>query len=215
MEIIMKALFNDGVVRETEDEVSVVRHTCSHVLAQAVKRLYPDAKLAIGPSISNGFYYDFDREGGFTPEDLTALEGEMKKIISLLAAVAISTSVSVPAFANEISVTVNGNPVVFPDQQPVKTESYRVLVPLRAIFEALGATVDWNEKNQSVISKKNGKTIQVTINSLTMLCDGKIKTLDEPARLINGRTMVPVRAVSEGLGAKVEWDDATQTVIIK
>ncbi|MBQ7109238.1 MAG: threonine--tRNA ligase [Clostridia bacterium] len=77
----MKALFNDGVVRETEDEVSVVRHTCSHVLAQAVKRLYPDAKLAIGPSISNGFYYDFDREGGFTPEDLTALEGEMKKII--------------------------------------------------------------------------------------------------------------------------------------
>jgi len=139
----------------------------------------------------------------------------MKKIISLLAALAISTSFGASAFAEDIKVTVNGKPVVFPDQQPIKTETYRVLVPLRAIFEALGATVDWNDQNQSVISKKNGKTIQVTIDSLMMLCDGKIKTLDEPARLINGRTMVPVRAVSEGLGATVEWDDATSTVIIK
>lgn len=81
METAMKALFSDGSIRETEDELSVVRHTCSHVLAQAVKRLYPNAKLAIGPSISNGFYYDFDRDGGFTPEDLEALEVEMKKII--------------------------------------------------------------------------------------------------------------------------------------
>ena len=77
----MKALFNDGVVKEIEDDISVVRHTCSHVLAQAVKRLYPETKLAIGPSIDNGFYYDFDREGGFTPEDLEAIEKEMKKII--------------------------------------------------------------------------------------------------------------------------------------
>ena len=77
----MKALFNDGVEKEIEDDISVIRHTCSHVLAQAVKRLYPETKLAIGPSIDNGFYYDFDREGGFTPEDLEALEKEMKKII--------------------------------------------------------------------------------------------------------------------------------------
>ena len=69
----MKILLNDGSIQEIEDDVSVVRHTCSHVLAQAVKRLYPETKLAIGPSIDNGFYYDFDREGGFTPEDLTAL----------------------------------------------------------------------------------------------------------------------------------------------
>ena len=81
METTMKALFSDGIVRETEEELSTLRHTCSHVLAQAVKRLYPEAKLAIGPSINNGFYYDFDREGGFTPEDLEALEVEMKKII--------------------------------------------------------------------------------------------------------------------------------------
>jgi threonyl-tRNA synthetase len=57
------------------------RHTASHILAQAVKRLYPNAKLAIGPSIDNGFYYDFDMERPFTPEDLTKLEAEMAKII--------------------------------------------------------------------------------------------------------------------------------------
>ena len=55
-------------------------HTCSHVLAQAMKRLHPDVKLAIGPSIDNGFYYDFDTPAPFTPEDLAALEAEMRKI---------------------------------------------------------------------------------------------------------------------------------------
>ena len=55
-------------------------HTCSHVLAQAMKRLHPEVKLAIGPSIENGFYYDFDTPRPFTPEDLAELEGEMRKI---------------------------------------------------------------------------------------------------------------------------------------
>ena len=55
-------------------------HTCSHVMAQAVKRLYPNVKLAIGPSIDNGFYYDFDSEFSFTQEHLDAIEAEMKKI---------------------------------------------------------------------------------------------------------------------------------------
>ncbi len=55
-------------------------HTCSHVLAQAMKRLHPEVKLAIGPSIENGFYYDFDTPRPFSPEDLEALEGEMRKI---------------------------------------------------------------------------------------------------------------------------------------
>ena len=56
-------------------------HTASHILAQAVKRLYPEAKLAIGPAIDNGFYYDFDLEKPFTPEELEKIEAEMKKIV--------------------------------------------------------------------------------------------------------------------------------------
>ena len=59
----------------------VFRHTASHILAQAVKRLYPAAKLTIGPAIEDGFYYDIDSDVPFTPEILHALEGEMKKIV--------------------------------------------------------------------------------------------------------------------------------------
>lgn len=62
------------------NELQTLRHSASHMLAQAVKRLYPDTKLAIGPAIDDGFYYDFDTEHTFTPEDLEALEKEMKKI---------------------------------------------------------------------------------------------------------------------------------------
>ena len=63
------------------DGLRVLRHTASHVMAQAVKRLYPDTKLAIGPSIDDGFYYDFDRESAFTQEELADIEKEMKKIV--------------------------------------------------------------------------------------------------------------------------------------
>ncbi|MBE5759563.1 MAG: threonine--tRNA ligase [Clostridiales bacterium] len=63
------------------DGQAAFRHTTSHIMAQAIKRLFPETKLAIGPSIADGFYYDFDREGGFTPEDLEAIEKEMKKIV--------------------------------------------------------------------------------------------------------------------------------------
>ena len=77
----MKALYSDGRVEECDDELRVIRHTASHILAQAVQRLYPGTKLAIGPAIDDGFYYDFDKDGGFTPEDLPSIEAEMKKIV--------------------------------------------------------------------------------------------------------------------------------------
>lgn len=66
---------------DSQEGKDAVRHTVSHVLAYAVKRLFPEAKLAIGPSIENGFYYDFDKENAFTAQDLEKLEDEMKKII--------------------------------------------------------------------------------------------------------------------------------------
>ena len=72
---IVEASFDDELGRDS------LRHTASHILAQAVKRLYPDTKLAIGPSIKDGFYYDFDREKPFSEDDLGLIEAEMKKII--------------------------------------------------------------------------------------------------------------------------------------
>jgi len=71
----------EPVAADTEDGRSVIRHSAAHVLAQAVQQLRPEAKLGIGPPIADGFYYDFDVDKPFTPEDLTALEAAMKKII--------------------------------------------------------------------------------------------------------------------------------------
>ncbi len=66
---------------DAEDGKGAFNHTASHIMAQAIKRLYPETKLAIGPSIANGFYYDLDRETPFTTEDLEKIEAEMKKIV--------------------------------------------------------------------------------------------------------------------------------------
>jgi len=63
-------------------DLDALRHSCSHVMADAVKRLYPKVKLGIGPAIEDGFYYDFDKEDGFTPEDLAGIEKAMQAIIS-------------------------------------------------------------------------------------------------------------------------------------
>ena len=68
------------ITANDEAALPVIRHTASHVLAQAVKNLYPDAKITIGPAIDDGFYYDFDSQP-FSREDLDAIEAEMKKII--------------------------------------------------------------------------------------------------------------------------------------
>jgi len=69
------------VAANTEEGRSVIRHSCAHVLAQAVQDLFPEAKLGIGPPITDGFYYDFDVDRAFTPEDLEALEKRMRQII--------------------------------------------------------------------------------------------------------------------------------------
>ena len=79
------ALVEDGeleiLTAKDAEGLRVLRHTASHVMAQAVKRLYPDTKLAIGPAIDDGFYYDFDREAPFSAEELSDIEKEMKKIV--------------------------------------------------------------------------------------------------------------------------------------
>ena len=82
---LMAPIGQDGTLEyltfEDDEAKRVLRHTASHVLASAVKTLYPNAKLAIGPAIENGFYYDFDVEEPFTPEALEKIEKQMKHII--------------------------------------------------------------------------------------------------------------------------------------
>ena len=71
----------DPVYRDHPDGLDIIRHSTAHIMAQAVKTLFPRAKVAIGPSVENGFYYDFEFDRSFTPDDLTAIEEEMQRIV--------------------------------------------------------------------------------------------------------------------------------------
>ncbi len=72
----------EPVFAETPEGLDVLRHSAAHIMATAVRRLFPGVKVTIGPSIENGFYYDFDYERPFTPEDLEAIEAEMRKVVA-------------------------------------------------------------------------------------------------------------------------------------
>lgn len=114
--------------------------------------------------------------------------------------------------AAPITVKVDGKALKL-DQPPVIQDG-RTLVPLRAIFEALGAQVQWDAEAQSVIAEKRLDIISLVIGDNKLNINGDEKTLDVPAQIIEGRTMVPVRAISEAFGAKVDWNAATGTVTV-
>ena len=118
-----------------------------------------------------------------------------------------------PQTPTEITVMVNGKKVAF-DAKPLN-EKGRVLVPVRAILEALGAKLDWNAKTQTVTATKSNSKVLLTIGKTTATKDGKSIKLDAPAKIVTGgRTVVPVRFISEAFGAKVDWNTATQTITI-
>ena len=71
----------EPVYMDSPEGTTILRHSTAHVMAQAVKALYPETKITIGPAIETGFYYDFDYEPGFTEEDLPKIEGKMREII--------------------------------------------------------------------------------------------------------------------------------------
>ena len=121
-------------------------------------------------------------------------------------------SCGIATAAEPITVTVNSSRLLF-DTDPV-TESDRTLVPLRVIFESLGATVHWDDATQTAIAVKGDTEIRISVDNTEMLKNGEVVVLDVPARLIDNRTLVPVRAVSEGLNAQVDWlEDARRVVI--
>ena len=125
-----------------------------------------------------------------------------KKNIKFFLTILLLVSATTPVMANgDITVVIDGKQIAF-DVQPQLIND-RTMVPLRAIFEALGATVDWDNDTQTVTSTKDGTTISMTINNPTMYVNGTVVTLDSPACLINDRTLVPVRAISEAFGTKV------------
>jgi len=139
----------------------------------------------------------------------------MKKLVSLVLALVMIIScftVSTVFASDEIKVLINGTSLTM-DQAPVIVND-RTLVPLRAIFEGLGATVTWNDATKTATGVKDGKEIKISIDSTIAFVGGKLVSLDVPAQIVGSRTMVPVRFISESLGCRVDWDGATKTVII-
>lgn len=88
------------------------------------------------------------------------------------------------------------------------------MVPMRKIFEALGATIDWDAPSQTVTATKGNTEIKITIGSETAYINGSSINVTPAAIMVEGRTMVPLRFVSEALGATVQWDSSTRTVTI-
>lgn len=144
----------------------------------------------------------------------------MKKHLSILMVAAILLSgMAVPvSAADEISLVAFGNKVEC-DQPPIVVDG-RTLVPLRAVAEAVGAQVEWNAETKTVDIETDTLKLQLTIGeaqlALNNKSDNSYTTLpvDVPAQIINDRTMLPVRAVAEGLSLNVDWDSNTKTVNI-
>lgn len=136
----------------------------------------------------------------------------MRKFLAILCAVTLfMTGVSaVSAENDDIKVTLNGNPITF--DVPPQIINNRTMVPLRAVFEAMGAMVTWDG---DIDIKLNEKIIRISVGENTMSVNYTHDVwLDSPACIIDGRTLVPVRAISESLGANVNWNEVTKTVEI-
>lgn len=139
----------------------------------------------------------------------------MKKLLSLTITFALILSfcagISVSA-EKPVTVTVDGQTVNF-DVQP-RLIGGRTMVPLRAIFEALGATVEWDEESQTVTAYNEIYIVKCTIDSNTMYINNEAKTIDVAPMMIDSRTLVPARFVAEAFNCNVNWDDRTFVVAI-
>ena len=112
-----------------------------------------------------------------------------------------------------IKVKLDGQLVQFADTAPVM-EGSRVLVPLRGVFEKMGATLEWDPSSRIVKAEHNGKTITLPVGKSMATVGGETVTLDQPAMIVDRRTFVPLRFLSQALGAKVDWLTADRTVEI-
>lgn len=149
-----------------------------------------------------------------------------KKIIGALAAASLTAASFGNAFAADgVTVRVNGAAIDFEDQ-PAVIENDRTLVPVRGVFEAMNAKVEWDDgtKTVTLTSPEGTRVAKLTIGSSTMttylyksLRDADVTevALDVAPQLMNDRTMLPLRAISEALGGEVEWDEASRTASIE
>lgn len=140
----------------------------------------------------------------------------MKKQLCTVLTAAMLVSGGTLALANETkmpSVVVNDTALTL-DQAPIITAEDRVMVPMRAIFEALGATVEWNSETSSVLATADTREIALTVGETALTINDQDTLMDTAAQILEGRVLVPVRAVSEAFDASVDWNSDTKVVTI-
>ena len=137
-----------------------------------------------------------------------------KTSIFLVAAAALALAGTGARAAAPIHVVINGTPLAFAHTPPMQVKG-STLVPMRDIFEALGATVKFDKASQTVYGQKGATAIILPLGALTATVSGQPHTLPQPAQLVAGTTLVPLRFISEALGASVGWNPATSTVTIQ
>ena len=132
---------------------------------------------------------------------------------SLATAMAIAVAALSAAQYNDIKVRIDGKPLRFRDAKPIYKNG-RVLVPLRGVFEALGADVQYDEERRSIRATHGSNDIRLMIGDRDARVNGISQRLDEPAMIVGQSTYVPLRFVSEAMGAQVRWNDSRQLVAI-
>ncbi|MGV3618924.1 MAG: copper amine oxidase N-terminal domain-containing protein [Fimbriimonas sp.] len=136
-------------------------------------------------------------------------------VSAMMSAMAIIAGIRAEGIRNprDIAINVNGQPVFTHVTAPQLVQG-RVLVPIRGVLEKLGVTVEWHPEERMVVAMKDGRTITLGIGAEYGRIDDAFVTLDVPARIINGRTMVPLRYLAEAADAYVMWDASRSTVVI-
>jgi len=142
----------------------------------------------------------------------------VRKLLSVVLAGALVASFApganvLAAPSNSISIYIDGNQL-YTDQPPVSIGG-RTFLPLRAIFEGLNSSVDWNGRTKVITAKRDDTTVVLKLGSKTATVNGQTVALDVPAQSIKNRTMVPVRFVSEAMGEEVDWNPSSRAVYIK
>jgi len=137
----------------------------------------------------------------------------MKKLfILLLLLCLLMSSTSLSFAADDIRVYVD-NRLLQLEDRPIIQDG-RTLVPMRAFFESLGATVDWEADTRTAVGTRGGVTVRIPIGSTRPTINNRIEPIQVPAQIIDGRTYIPLRFVGEALGDDVQWDGATRSITI-
>jgi hypothetical protein len=199
------------LIEKIQLETSAVKNGVPSVLR--VFGIAPgNRKISLTYPYAVSWKFNPEKSGSFDPRTLTFNARISGSVSTTVKAAGISATFNLSVL--EMTVKLNGKEMTFPDQQPYINKNMRTMVPVRFISEGLGAKVGWDEKSKTVTIEAKDRVIKLRIGENKATVNGKTLTFDTKAEFKNGRTMVPLRFVSEAMGAKVSWDEDTKTVEI-